>query len=117
MTEATRFFVELVRLGAPITYLDVGGGLGVDYDGTRSASDSSTNLSGPEEYAQSIIQTIIQICDREEVPHPHIVSESGRAITAHHSCVVTKVIGQIKPSSGEYQFDERENEDEYKLCF
>ena len=114
MTEATRFFVELIKLGAPISYLDVGGGLGVDYDGTRSASDSSTNY-GPEEYAQSIIQTVIQICDREEVPHPNIVSESGRAITAHHSCVVTKVIGQIRPSSGEYQFDGEEGADEYSF--
>jgi len=97
VSEAGRVYAKLVQKGVPIKYVDVGGGLGVDYDGTRSTSDSSKNYSLIE-YISDIVDGLQQICDEEGVPHPNIVSESGRAITAHHSCVITEVLGEINPS-------------------
>jgi len=98
VSEAGRIYAELVNRNVPIKYLDVGGGLGVDYDGTCSTSDSSRNYS-LNEYVADIIDGFMQICDLESVPHPNIVTESGRAITAHHSCVIMPVLGEINPSS------------------
>lgn len=95
VTEAARIFVELYKLGYPVQYLDVGGGLGIDYDGTKSTSESSRNYS-IDEYVADIVYGIKEVCDLESVPHPHIVSESGRALTAHHSCVITEIVGEIK---------------------
>jgi len=94
ITEAGRIFVDLVALGLPLEYFDVGGGLGIDYDGSRSASESSRNYS-LEEYAFDIIDGLQYICDQAGIAHPHIVSESGRYVTAHHSCVITNVIDNI----------------------
>lgn len=93
--EGARFYAKLVRLGCPIEYLDVGGGLGVDYDGTRSAVASSANYS-LREYANSIVYGVMDICDEEKVPHPVIVSESGRALVAHHSMIAVEAFGRIK---------------------
>ena len=93
--EAARFYAKLFKLGHQIGYLDVGGGLGVDYDGSRSASDSSTNYS-LKEYARDMVWNIMEICDDEKVPHPTVVSESGRAIVAHHSVLVVEVFGSIE---------------------
>lgn len=92
--EGARVYIAMRKLGAPVEYMDLGGGLGVDYDGSQSNSDYSMNYS-LEEYARTAIKTIQQICDDEGEPHPHIVSESGRAITAHHSCLIMNVIGAI----------------------
>jgi arginine decarboxylase len=92
--EGTRVYVEMRKRGAPVEYIDLGGGLGVDYDGSQSNSDYSMNYS-VEEYIQTCIKTIQQICDEEGQPHPHIVTESGRAITAHHSCLIMNVVGSI----------------------
>ncbi|MCK0070643.1 biosynthetic arginine decarboxylase [Kordiimonas laminariae] len=97
--EAARIYAKLYKLGVPLKYLDVGGGLGIDYDGTRSTSESSRNYS-LQEYVESVVYGTKQVCDLEGAPHPTLVSESGRAITAHHSCVVTKVIGEIKNDTG-----------------
>jgi arginine decarboxylase len=100
--EASRFYAKLHQMGFPIEYLDVGGGLGVDYDGSRSAFDSSTNYS-LQEYTNDVIYYVADICNAERVPHPNIVSESGRAIVAHHSVLVIEVFGSIakvKPTSG-----------------
>ncbi len=94
IAEAGRIFVDLVALDLPIAYFDVGGGLGIDYDGSRSASESSRNYT-LEDYAFDIIDTIQYICDQAGVAHPNIVSESGRFVTAHHSCVITNVIDDI----------------------
>jgi len=94
ITEAGRIFVDLVALGLPLEYFDVGGGLGIDYDGSRSAGESSRNYT-LEEYAFDIIDGLQIICDQAGVAHPHIVSESGRFVTAHHSCVITNVIDNI----------------------
>jgi arginine decarboxylase len=92
--EASRYYAKLVKMGFPITYLDVGGGLGVDYDGSRSAFDSSTNYT-LQEYTNDIVYYIGDVCNAEGVPHPDIVSESGRAIVAHHSVLIVEVFGAI----------------------
>jgi len=92
--EASRFYAKLHKLGFPIEYLDVGGGLGVDYDGSRSAFDSSTNYS-LQEYTNDIVYYVGDVCNAERVPHPDLISESGRAIVAHHSVLIVEVFGAI----------------------
>src|SRR5438093_382182 len=92
--EASRFYAKLYKMGFQIQYVDVGGGLGVDYDGSRSAFDSSTNYS-LQEYANDIVYYIADVCNAEKVPHPDIISESGRAIVAHHSVLIVEVFGAI----------------------
>ena len=91
LTELTRFYVELRNLGLDITHVDVGGGLGVDYDGTNSTSDASVNYS-LQEYANDVVYTLAEACREHEIPMPHIISESGRALTAHHALLLIKVI-------------------------
>ena len=95
--EAARFYSKLQKMGHELGYLDVGGGLGVDYDGSRTTFDSSTNYS-LNEYARDIVYSIMEVCDAEGVPHPTIVSESGRAIVAHHSILVVESFGSIEKS-------------------
>ena len=99
--EASMVYMNLVKYGVPLSYIDVGGGLAVDYDGSQSTHNSSCNYS-TEEYIVDIVYGIKQTCDLYDIPHPNIVSESGRAITAHHSCVIAKVIGEIKPNSTKF---------------
>ena len=91
LQELTRFYVELRNAGLDITHLDVGGGLGVDYDGTNSTSDASVNYA-LQEYANDVIYTLAEACREHEIPMPHIISESGRALTAHHALLLIKVI-------------------------
>jgi len=91
LQEVARFYVELRALGLDVTHVDVGGGLGVDYDGTNSTSDASVNYS-LEEYANDVIYTMAEACTENELPMPHIISESGRALTAHHALLLLKVI-------------------------
>lgn len=93
--EATRYYAKLRKMGQRIEYIDVGGGLAIDYDGSRSTFHSSMNYS-VEEYARDIVHNIADICDDERVPHPNIVSESGRAIVAHHSVLVVQAFGSIE---------------------
>jgi len=93
--EATRHYAKLRKMGHRIEYLDVGGGLAIDYDGSRSTFHSSMNYS-VEEYARDIVFNIADVCDDEKVPHPNIVSESGRAIVAHHSVLVVQAFGSIE---------------------
>ena len=93
--EATMFYAKLRQIGHDLQYLDVGGGLGVDYDGSRSTFHSSINYS-LNEYARDIIYNIMDVCDQEKVPHPIVVTESGRAIVAHHSVLVLEVFGNIQ---------------------
>ncbi len=92
LEEACRIYVEMHKLGAPLRFFDVGGGLAVDYDGSRTNFASSTNYS-MQEYANDIVSAILDACDEADVPHPIIVSESGRAVTAHHSVLVFNVLG------------------------
>jgi arginine decarboxylase len=90
--EAARVFVELHRAGAGLRFMDVGGGLGIDYDGSQTDFESSVNYT-LQEYANDIVYHIQSICDEAEVPHPVIVSESGRAVVAYHSMLVFNVLG------------------------
>ena len=92
VTEASRVFVELHRLGAGLQFMDVGGGLGIDYDGSQTDFESSVNYT-LQEYANDVVYHIQNICDEAEVPHPTIISESGRAISAYHSVLVFNVVG------------------------
>ena len=93
--EATRFYAKLRKMNFNIEFLDVGGGLGVDYDGSRSAFDSSTNYT-LQEYTNDIVFYVADVCNTENVPHPDIISESGRAIVAHHSVLIVEVFGTIE---------------------
>ena len=93
--EAARFYAKIAKMGHELGYLDVGGGLGVDYDGSRTAFDSSTNYS-LHKYARDIVYNIMEVCDSEKVAHPVIVSESGRAIVAHHSVLIVEAFGSIE---------------------
>jgi len=89
--EAARYYAELRKLGAKVTVVNVGGGLGVDYEGTRSRSFCSMNYS-VQEYAHNIVHALAEICAQQQLPHPDIVSESGRALTAHHAVLITQVL-------------------------
>ncbi len=96
MREATRYFVELCKLGIPIEYVDVGGGLGVDYEGTRSRSACSINY-GLDQYAATVVQPLAEACAQNGFRHPHVVSETGRAMVAHHAVLVVNV-SDIEPA-------------------
>jgi arginine decarboxylase len=91
MQEVARFYVELRKLGVGIEYVDVGGGLGVDYDGSGSTASASVNYS-IQEYANDIIYTLAESCRENEVQMPHVISESGRALTAHHALLLINVV-------------------------
>ncbi|MFT4731736.1 MAG: arginine decarboxylase [Gammaproteobacteria bacterium] len=95
VNESARIYTELHKMGFALEYVDVGGGLGIDYDGSKSTNDSSRNYS-LNEYVADVVYGMKEVCDLEGVPHPNLVTESGRAITAHHSCVVTEIVGEIK---------------------
>jgi len=107
--EAARFYAKLHKMGFNIEFIDVGGGLGVDYDGSRSAFDSSTNYS-LQEYTNDIVYYVADVCNAEKVPHPNIVSESGRAIVAHHSVLVVEVFGAIEKVHAATHLQYGENE-------
>ncbi len=92
MREAARFYTEIVKLGAPLKYFDAGGGLGVDYDGSQTNFASSMNYT-LQEYANDIVFGLQEICDAAGVPTPTIVTESGRAVVAHHSMLVVDILG------------------------
>jgi arginine decarboxylase len=92
LREAAHVYINLVKLGAPLGYLDVGGGLGVDYDGSQTNFTSSLNYT-LQEYANDIVFGVMEVCDAHDVPHPSIVSESGRATVAHHAVLVIDVLG------------------------
>ena len=91
MREATRYFVELSKLGAKISHVDVGGGLGIDYEGTRSRSFCSINY-GLDTYAGNIVQPLADACEEHGLAPPRIVTECGRAMTAHHAMLVANVV-------------------------
>ena len=112
INEGARVYAKLRKMGLPIEYFDVGGGLGVDYVGTHGptngngggqpgSSIASTVNYTLEEYVGDVVYNLQRVCQNEQVPEPHIVSESGRAVTAHHSCVIMNVFGHIEIGSAE----------------
>ena len=107
--EAARYYTKLAKLGHELGYLDVGGGLGVDYDGSRSDFDSSTNYS-LQEYANDVVWNIADVCDSEGVPHPAIVSEGGRAIVAHHSVLVMEAFSSIEKTAPKLRVEATEKD-------
>ncbi len=99
LREVGRYYADLWRLGARLQWVDVGGGLGVDYEGTGSRGDCSMNYS-VREYANNVVQALWEICAEQNLPHPHLFSESGRALTAHHAALITEVIDR-EPAPGD----------------
>ncbi len=99
LREAGRIFVGLYQMGATPRFVDVGGGLGVDYDGSQTNFHSSMNYT-VQEYANDVVASIQEACDKEQIPHPDIVTEAGRAMTAHHSVLVFDVLGVHEMLSG-----------------
>ena len=91
LVEGARIYAEMKKMGVGLEYLDIGGGLGVDYDGSKSSYFSSVNYS-IEEYANDVIYQVKNVCDEAEVPCPNIISESGRAIVAHYSVLITNIL-------------------------
>ncbi len=96
LSEGARVYADLRRLGAPVTTVDVGGGLGVDYEGTRSRAFCSMNYS-VREYAHNVVDALLEVCVEGGLPHPDIYTESGRAMAAHHAVLVTPVIDTHRP--------------------
>ncbi|PYS23518.1 MAG: arginine decarboxylase [Acidobacteria bacterium] len=95
MKEAARVYAKVYQMKAPIELLDVGGGMAVDYDGSKTAFDSSANYSA-QEFANDVIYTIKQVCDDENVPHPTIIQESGRFLSAYHAMLITNILEEIE---------------------
>ncbi len=91
MAEVSRYYVELRQMGVAIEYVDVGGGLGIDYEGSRSTATGSVNYS-IQEYANDVVYSLAEACRENELPMPHVISESGRALTAHHALLLVNVI-------------------------
>lgn len=92
LREATQFYVQLSRLGFDIDFIDIGGGLGVDYDGTRSSSSESSMNYSIQEYANDAVSAIVDACVKNNLKHPNIITESGRSLTAHHSVLIFEVL-------------------------
>ncbi|MBX7104098.1 MAG: biosynthetic arginine decarboxylase, partial [Gemmataceae bacterium] len=109
LTEAARIYTELHRLGAGVQFLDVGGGLGVDYDGSQTDFESSINYT-LQEYANDVVFRVKSVCDEAGVPHPTIISESGRAVVAYHSVLVFDVVGTSSIEKGNGSIDELPDE-------
>ncbi len=95
MKEAARVYAKVYQMKVPIELLDVGGGMAVDYDGSKTAFDSSANYNS-QEFANDVIYTIKQVCDDENVPHPTIIQESGRFLSAYHAILVTNILEEIE---------------------
>jgi arginine decarboxylase len=101
VNEGARVYAKLRKMGLPIEYFDVGGGLGVDYVGAPSNGFASSVNYSMDEYVGDVIYNVQRVCVNEGVPEPHVVSESGRAVTAHHSCIIMNVFGHIEIGSEE----------------
>ena len=112
LREASRIFVGLHQMGATPRFFDVGGGLGVDYDGSQTNFHSSMNYS-VQEYSNDVVAAIQEACDKEHLPHPDIVTEAGRAMVAHHSVLIFDVLGVHQMISG--QAPEPVGDDDHKV--
>jgi arginine decarboxylase len=113
MREASQFYVQLYLKGFNVEFVDIGGGLGVDYDGTRSSSSESSVNYSIQEYVNDAIATIVDVSDKNDIPHPNIITESGRSLTAHHSVLIFEVLEtSTLPTMGE---EEESKEDDHEL--
>ncbi|KAG7545057.1 Arginine decarboxylase [Arabidopsis suecica] len=97
VAEAAQLYCELVRLGAHMKVIDIGGGLGIDYDGSKSGESDLSVAYSLEEYAEAVVASVRFVCDRRSVKHPVICSESGRAIVSHHSVLIFEAVSAVKP--------------------
>jgi arginine decarboxylase len=109
--EGTRIYAKLCKMGLNVEFLDVGGGLGVDYDGSRTSFESSINYS-LNEYVSDVVYSIQEVCQAEEVKEPNIVSESGRALVAYHSVLIVNVFGSIEVGATPISLEETPDEDD-----
>lgn len=105
LREVSQFYVQIRKMGMGLEFVDVGGGLGVDYDGTRSSNASSVNYS-IQEYANDVVYALYEACQEAKLPHPNVIAESGRALTAHHSILVFNIL----ETAGQAFFNEEEHE-------
>lgn len=92
LREAMQFYVQLSKMGFRLDFVDIGGGLGVDYDGTRSSMGENSMNYSIQEYANDSVSQLVDVCEKNNLPHPNIVTESGRSLTAHHSVLVINVL-------------------------
>jgi arginine decarboxylase len=92
LREVTQFYVQLCKMGFAVDFIDIGGGLGVDYDGTRSSSSESSMNYSIQEYANDSVSAIVDACQKHNLPHPNVITESGRSLTAHHSVLIFEVL-------------------------
>ncbi len=92
LREAMQFYVQLSKMGFTIDFVDIGGGLGVDYDGTRSSMGENSMNYSIQEYVNDSVSALVDVCEKNSLPHPNIVTESGRSLTAHHSVLVINVL-------------------------
>lgn len=113
LREASQFYVQLFQMGFSVEFVDIGGGLGVDYDGTRSSSSESSVNYSLQEYVNDSISTIVDVSDKNGIPHPNIITESGRALTAHHSVLILEVLETA--SLPEWDDDEEVTKDDHEL--
>ena len=112
MREASQFYVQMHKNGFLIDFVDIGGGLGVDYDGTRSSSESSVNYS-IQEYVNDVVSTLVDVSEKNGLPHPNIITESGRSLTAHHSVLVFEVLEST--SLPRWEEEEEVSPDDHEL--
>ncbi|MCL2038979.1 MAG: biosynthetic arginine decarboxylase [Bacteroidetes bacterium] len=110
--EASHFYVQLYKLGCNVEYVDIGGGLGVDYEGTRTSNSSSSTNYSIQEYVNDAIANIVDAADKNEIPHPNIISESGRSLAAHHSVLVFNVLEANSLSKMDDDFEIKEEHHE-----
>ena len=112
LKEVSQFYVQLKKLGYNINFVDIGGGLGVDYDGTRSATSNSMNYS-IQEYVNDAVSAIVDVCEKNNLPQPNIITESGRSLTAHHSVFVIEAM--VSTSLPAFDEDEEISGDAHEL--
>ncbi len=111
LRECSQFYIQLKKMGCGIEYVDIGGGLGVDYDGSRSTSPHSINYA-LQEYANDAISMMQDACEKHELPHPNIITESGRSLTAHHSVLVFDVLETATLPIWDYEHEVTDNDHE-----
>jgi arginine decarboxylase len=113
LREAAQFYVQICKLGYNIDFVDVGGGLGVDYDGTRSADSGSSVNYSIQEYVNDATSSMVDAANKNDLPHPNIITESGRSLTAHHSVLVFEVLESAGVPT--WDDDEEVHEDDHEL--